>query len=38
MGTGYISPEHSGEPADVFANQYGFAVTAFVALAGKKPV
>ena len=40
MGTpGYISPEQlRGEPADVFADQYSFAVTAFVALAGKKPV
>jgi hypothetical protein len=39
MGTpGYISPEQlRGEPADVFADQYGFAVTAFVALTGKMP-
>ena len=40
MGTpGYIAPEQlRGEPADVFADQHSFAVTAFVALAGKKPV
>src|SRR4029078_1080786 len=37
MGTpGYISPEQlRGEPADVFADQYSFAVTAFVALTGQ---
>jgi tetratricopeptide (TPR) repeat protein len=34
MGTpGYIAPERlRGEPADAFADQYSFAVTAFVAL------
>jgi len=39
MGTpGYISPEQlRGEPADVLADQYSFAVTAFVALTGQKP-
>ena len=39
MGTpGYISPEQlRGEAADVFADQYSFAVTAFVALTGQTP-
>jgi tetratricopeptide (TPR) repeat protein len=39
MGTpGYIAPEQlQGAPASVFTDQYGFAVTAFVALAGQRP-
>ncbi len=39
MGTpGYIAPEQlRGEPADVLADQYSYAVTAFVALTGQKP-
>jgi tetratricopeptide (TPR) repeat protein len=39
MGTpGYVAPEQlRGQPADELTDQYGYAVTSFVALTGRRP-
>jgi tetratricopeptide (TPR) repeat protein len=39
LGTpGYVAPEQlRGEPANMLTDQYGFAVTAFVAVTGQRP-